>query len=255
MASAHLTISSPAAKAELTEADFAEAYVQLRQREGRLMSDEQLRQLPQVGRRHPHYKEWQVRRCSCERLIHYLRQKQGALDILEIGCGNGWLSAQLAANPQWQVTGSDINTTELEQARRVFGHLSNLRFVAGDELKSNGPDRPVYDIVVFAASMQYFHSMSHAAAMSLVHTSLRGEVHIIDTAIYLPEELDAARQRSLEHYTAMGFPQLADRYYHHSLQELEGMQYRLLHRPGRVWKGLRSFFHPFHHLIVKHFYL
>jgi SAM-dependent methyltransferase len=252
--SPHLTISPPAEKAAVDSGGFADAYCQLRQREGRLADDALLAQLPFVGRGHPHRKEWRVRQCSLERLLQHLAPQAGVLDILEVGCGNGWLSARLAANPNWRVTGTDINAIELQQAQRVFGHLPNLRFVQGD-IRHHLLGGQTFDVIVFAASVQYFASLKDIVGTALAHSSLRGEVHIMDTAFYPATELAAARQRTIDYYTAMGFAQLADWYFHHSLQALEGFQYKLLHRPGLQWKGLHPFRHPFYHVHIKNHYL
>lgn len=246
----NLTILPPAEQASISDDVFAETYYQLRYKEGRLVGDEQLRQLPKTKRWHPHHKEWELRAISAQRLIQHLKQLPGNLDILEVGCGNGWLTAQLSANPLWQVTGSDINTAELLQAQRVFGQLPNLQFVQaplGEGLLAN----KTFDIIVFAASAQYFPSLKETVAQALQHTSIRGEVHIIDTPFYQPEELVAARQRSVQYYTQLSFPQLAQRYYHHCFQELEGFQYKLLYKPGRVWQGLSFVQHPFFHVQIK----
>src|SRR5687767_5432876 len=75
---------------------FEKTYIGLRQKEGRMYSDEELLQLPVVPKEHPHYREWQIRRRSCNRLIHHLEKKRSLLKILEIGCGNGWMAHQLA---------------------------------------------------------------------------------------------------------------------------------------------------------------
>jgi SAM-dependent methyltransferase len=246
-----LTISPCAHQtAALSNQAFTEAYCQLRQKEGRIVTDDLLRQLPQVSRQHPHYKEWKIRQLSTHRLIQELQQQPRTLDILEVGCGNGWLAAQLSANPTWQVTGIDINTMELEQAQRVFGHLPNLQFLQGSLGDGNIAGK-TFDIIVFAASVQYFASLKDIITTALAHSSIRGEVHIIDTPFYAPHELVAARERTVDYYTQMGFAEMANHYFHHSLQELEGFQYKLLHRPGRIWQGLGFVHHPFCHVQIK----
>src|SRR6187549_447683 len=73
-----------------------ELYIALREKEGRLVSDEELLQLPEVSLFHIHLKEWRIRKKSCEHLINYVAKKNRPLKSLEIGCGNGWLSNQLA---------------------------------------------------------------------------------------------------------------------------------------------------------------
>jgi SAM-dependent methyltransferase len=75
---------------------FEQNYLQVRSAEGRLYSDAELAALPCVCEGHPLYDEWKIRKKSCQRLIVYLQQKASGLKILEIGCGNGWLAAQLA---------------------------------------------------------------------------------------------------------------------------------------------------------------
>ena len=67
-------------------------YLASRKKENRIYSDEQVVQLPFIEPTHIHYHEWQVRKRSALRLIHYLEKKNKPLSILEIGCGNGWLS-------------------------------------------------------------------------------------------------------------------------------------------------------------------
>ncbi len=52
--------------------------------------------------------------------------------ILELGCGNGWLSHLLSQSLQRDVCGIDVNRTELTQAARMFGHDQRLSFIAAD---------------------------------------------------------------------------------------------------------------------------
>ncbi|MGZ5220651.1 MAG: class I SAM-dependent methyltransferase, partial [Chitinophagaceae bacterium] len=111
---------------------FEKLYIQLRKKEQRFYTDDEVRSLPWITATHPHYKEWLVRTKSCKQLIKYLDKKSNPLNILEIGCGNGWLSAQLAINISGHVVGMDINKEELVQAARVFSTISNLKFIQGD---------------------------------------------------------------------------------------------------------------------------
>src|SRR6478609_3338202 len=74
-----------------------ELYIALREKEGRLVSDEELLKLPEVNAFHIHLKEWRIRKKSCDQLLNYVAKKNRPLKILEIGCGNGWLSNRLAS--------------------------------------------------------------------------------------------------------------------------------------------------------------
>ena len=109
--------------------DFETLYIRLRRQERRIYSDEELIDLPNIQTTHPHYKEWQLRKHSSEKLFSYLKRKNKSLDILEIGCGNGWLSHRLSIIPGGKVIGTDINFTEIQQAARVFQHIPNLHFI------------------------------------------------------------------------------------------------------------------------------
>src|SRR5215469_6131351 len=97
----------------LREMLFEKQYIQVRSLEGRLYPDDELISLPEIGAAHPHFREWQWRKRSARRLIRYLTSKEKALEILEVGCGNGWLTHLLAEIPGALVTGTDINFTEL----------------------------------------------------------------------------------------------------------------------------------------------
>ena len=209
---------------------FEKLYMELRKKEQRLYTDEEVRKLPQVASTHPYFKEWQLRKRSCDRLIEYLSHKNKSLHILEIGCGNGWLSAQLAKNTSGQVLGMDINNEELTQAARVFKNISNLKFVAGD-IRSAEVEDNKFDIIVFAASLQYFSSLKETVNSAFRCLRAGGEVHVIDTILYNKNNVDAAKQRTRDYYTALGFPEATAYYYHHSIEDLENFSYKILYDP------------------------
>ena len=138
--------------------DFEKLYITLREKEGRVYSDEEVKALPEIRETHPHYNEWQIRKQSSLRLISYLQKKQQALKILEVGCGNGWLSHRLSGIQRSHVIGSDINFTEIQQAAGVFQNISNLHFIYG-HIESEIFEERQFDVIVFAASIQYFTSL------------------------------------------------------------------------------------------------
>ena len=82
----------------ITPVDFESLYIQLREKEGRIYPDEEVAQLPVTSSTHPHYKEWLIRKESSQKLVSWLKKKKKPLDMLEIGCGNGWLSHKLSDN-------------------------------------------------------------------------------------------------------------------------------------------------------------
>lgn len=213
---------------------FGRLYTQLRSKEQRVYTDAEVVKLPKIGAGHPHFKEWLVRQRSCKRLIKHLNKKNKPLDILEIGCGNGWLSAQLAKNTSGQVVGMDINAEELAQASRVFSDTTNLRFIPGD-IRVVQPDHSSFDVIVFAASIQYFSSLAEILQPAFQGLRAGGEIHIIDSIFYKKNDVAAARQRTKHYYTNLGFPEAADYYYHHCIEDLEKFSFEILYDP-RSWK-------------------
>ncbi len=243
MEAAHLT--GPKQEPGRQAGDFGAWYTRLREREAWLSSDEELSRLPLVPAGHPHYREWAMRAQSCARLCRYLASKPQGLRVLEVGCGNGWLSYQLARLPGSRVTGIDINATELTQARRVFVYRSNLEFVLGDIRSGVLADRR-YDAVVFAASMQYFPDLRET--VRFVQRSLLragGELHILDTPFYAPQALGGARQRTRAYFEALGCPEMTAYYFHHSRSLLQELGARVAYDPSSLWQRWRRHRNPF----------
>jgi 2-polyprenyl-3-methyl-5-hydroxy-6-metoxy-1,4-benzoquinol methylase len=218
------------------QGDFEKRYTQLRQKEGRIYTDEEVGQLPEIAKTHPHYKEWQVRKKSCGRLIGYLQKKQSAISneqslrILEVGCGNGWLSHRLSSISGSKVLGSDINFSELQQAGRVFYNIPNLHFIYSNTESDVFEDKQ-FEVIIFAASIQYFASLAETMRKTFRLLKPGGEIHIIDSPFYSTAELGAAKQRSVLYYESIGFPEMANSYFHHSLDGLAVFNHSLLYDP------------------------
>ena len=58
-------------------AQQAEAYNTARDREARLLPDDEVRQLPQVPRSHPYYAEWGMRQASLQKALSFLQRGLG----------------------------------------------------------------------------------------------------------------------------------------------------------------------------------
>ncbi|HEY6505734.1 MAG TPA: class I SAM-dependent methyltransferase [Chitinophagaceae bacterium] len=234
-----------------TANDFETLYIRLRQKEGRVYTNEEVAQLPHVNPVHPHYKEWQLRQESAQRLIDYLKKKKQLLTILEIGCGNGWLSHRLAAIPGSKVIGTDINFTEVQQAAKVFQDKPNLHFIYGHAETGIFEDMQ-FDIILFAASIQYFPSLPTTIGHTLKLLRPGGEIHIIDSPFYPVSELSAARQRSLLYFQAAGFPEMAGCYFHHSLEYLEKFNYSVRYDPDSLFNRFLRNKNPFPWICIQH---
>ena len=243
MRSKHMIARAP----QVVSNDFEDQYLAVRQRERRIYSDEQLRNLPDIDLTHIHAEEWKIRKRSAIRLVDYLQKKHRSLRVLEVGCGNGWLSAKMAGIPGSYVTGLDINQIEITQANRVFD-ADNLEFIY-DLFNEDTFEDEQFDVIVFAASLQYFESAQKTLELALSLLREGGEVHIIDTHFYRPEELPKANERSRGYYNSLGFPQMADNYFHHSISDLAGLKHHILLNPDSMLSQLAKR-GPFHWITV-----
>jgi len=230
---------------------FEEQYIAVRQKENRLYTDEQVRWLPEIELSNQHYKEWQTRKNSCDKLIQHLSHKKKGLNMLEVGCGNGWLCSQLSKIAGSNVAGIDINNTEIEQAKRVFDHVENLEFFHC-EITDESVSAEKFDTIIFASSIQYFPSMSETMQIALQLLGPDGEIHILDSFFYKSSELEMARRRTIEYYRSIEFPDMSKHYFHHSMDELKPFHYKIFHNPDRVLNKLTGNKNPFHWICIYH---
>jgi ubiquinone/menaquinone biosynthesis C-methylase UbiE len=210
---------------------FEKLYSALREKEKRLYTDEQVAQLPDIRSPHVHFSEWAIRKRSTARLVGYLKKMGRPLAILETGCGNGWLSSRLAELAGVTVTGTDINELELNQAKRVFKNRTNIQFQVGD-MYSMAPDAQ-FDIIVFAASIQYFPSISQTLGRAFSLLKSGGEIHILDSPFYHQSELADAELRTRMYYRSIGHDGMIPFYFHHAVESFEIYKYKILFKPNR----------------------
>ena len=220
-------------------AGFERLYIALRKKEQRLCSDEEVLQLPLIPASHPHHKEWKIRAASADKLFRFLQKKRKLLTILEVGCGNGWLSAKLAQLNNADITGTDINETELSQAKRVFSNVRSIHFLNKD-VRDEYFDGMKFDVIIFAAAVQYFPSFEEIINRSLSLLKPAGEVHIIDSFFYADQELGKAKERSASYFEQLGFSGMNEMYFHHSRNALIRFNHRFLYRPETALNRLVS---------------
>jgi SAM-dependent methyltransferase len=232
-----------------TSNEFEQLYVNLRQQENRIYNDEEVAWLPDIAEDHIHKKEWEIRKASCKNLLNYLRDKKKSLNILEVGCGNGWLSYQFSQVPYSHVVGLDVNLLELQQAERVFAAIPNLNFVYGD-IHSSLPIEK-FDVIVFAASIQYFKSFPDIINATLNLLADKGEIHIIDSHFYSEEQIIEARQRTHQYFHSKGFDKMDEFYFHHCLNDLKEFKYSFFYDPNSSLNKLLRKKNPFHWICIK----
>ncbi len=232
-----VTDITPNYSATATDA-FEEMYVAVRDKEGRLYTDKQLARLPDIEAGHRYYKEWKLRKHSATQLIAFLEKRHRALNILEIGCGNGWLSATLAAIPNAKVTGIDPNRIEIDQAKRVF-KKSNLKFIHSAFNADSFEKGVKFDVIVFAASIQYFPVLKNVLNDAFALLNKDGRVHVIDTHFYHTAELEVVGERSLGYFASLGYPQMAQYYFHHLLKDAMHYKHKVMYDPTTLLNRLK----------------
>lgn len=233
---------------------FEEQYLQLREKEGWLYPDEIVRLLPASSKEDPHYQKWKIRAISAEKLARYINEKgkekgKVCLKILEVGCGNGWLSNRMANLDPTMVVGMDINLAELAQAQRVFGQKENLRFSYGDFSKQHELYKD-FDLVIFSASIQYFKNPEEILNKAMNCLKENGEIHINDSFFYRDHQVMSAIKRSKEYFCKMGFDEMQAWYFHHSIGKLRGFKYQLLYDPANLINKIFSS-GPFPWIMIK----
>lgn len=222
---------------------FEASYISLREKENRLYTDDIVKKLPEPPADHPLRKEWLHRKASTEKLIAYLKKRKNSPNILELGCGNGWLSHHLAELDQSIVWGIDRNERELLQAARVFNTYGNLSFLYADVFTAPLPQN-AFDFVILASSMQYFDNVKTLLNTLLSLLAPGGEIHIIDSPIYRSHELHQARQRSMHYFQNMR-SDMHDFYHHHDWESLSEFKVTILYDPHSITSRIRRAIIPY----------
>ncbi|MEN8164488.1 MAG: class I SAM-dependent methyltransferase [Acidobacteriota bacterium] len=213
---------------------FAEAealYLEVRKAEGRVLSPEALRKLPRVAADDPHAREWRCRAATADRLIRHLRRRKPHPHILDLGCGPGWMTALLAGELEATAVGIDCNRSELERGAEAFGTVGGLQLVYGDIFEPVVEENS-FDAVIVASVLQYFPDPQMLLKRLLDLVKPNGEVLIADTPFYRREAIPAAAERTRAYYSELGFPQMAEHYHHHSLEDIARFSPENLYDPN-----------------------
>jgi ubiquinone/menaquinone biosynthesis C-methylase UbiE len=220
--------------------EFSTYYLAVREKENRVLSDVQVRKLPYLD-----LHEWAYRIKPTERFTNYIASKNNELQILTIGCGNGWFSNQIAAvSEKNQVIGLDVNREELEQAARVF-KKKNLTFVYADIFKVSEPFEAKFDIITLNGAIQYFEDFEELMTLLKSFLKPKGEIHIIDSPFYKATEIPTAKERTKAYYTELGVPEMATNYYAHDLNLIKNFDVLYTYKRNIITKILGKKDSPF----------
>ncbi|MEM9820033.1 MAG: class I SAM-dependent methyltransferase [Bacteroidota bacterium] len=218
---------------------FEKAYLEVREKEGRIYPDEWVTQLPQLPPNHPQHQEWKLRQWNTDRLLQYFQQFKPR-KVLDLGCGNGWLTHQLAAQDAVEVLGLDVNKLELQQASRLFAS-EHCHFAYGDIFVDVFPAQ-YFDAIVLDSCVQYFPDFDQLVNRLLALLQPRGRIHILDSPFYKTQGIAAARQRTNQYYQNTSSGAMVHHYFHHTWEDLQPYTYRLQYQPNALRARLRRKF-------------
>jgi len=234
---------------------FEKKYLAIREKEKRIYTDEQVYTLPEIGLTHPHYQEWRLRQRSMKRLLRYVNQKKFKT-ILDIGCGNGWLSNHLAKTNA-DVFALDVNEVELRQGSRVFNGINNLNFIYVDVLSNPFKKEKVFDLIVLASSIQYFADVRRLVRSLQSMLTDNGEIHILDSPIYSNKnESVSAKKRSEEYFNTMEHSWMSHYYFHHTFEQFRFIDFKVVYNPTSFYNRLKNIItktSPFPWIIIGNF--
>jgi ubiquinone/menaquinone biosynthesis C-methylase UbiE len=219
---------------------FSDVYIAVRKKENRILSDDRVKLLPYLKRN-----EWPLRIQSTERFINYIAKKDKAIQILDIGCGNGWFSNKIAGvSKKNSIVGLDVNSVELKQATRVFSR-ENLKFVYGNIFNIKSFFKEQFDIIILNGAVQYFPDFNILLTTLLSFLKYDGEIHIMDSPFYTKENIEDAKTRTVSYYTKLGFPEMASNYFHHTITDIQKFEVLYKYKKNIIDKVLGRKDSPF----------
>jgi len=219
---------------------FENVYLKVREKENRIYSDAELLLLPFASSSNPHKNEWDLRAKSFLRFQEYLKTKKQNLNLLDLGCGNGWFCGQLSQSFNHHFYCADVNLVELKQGRKIF-NSEQIKFVYAD-IFNVGIPQASFDMITVNAAVQYFPDLRRLLDRLIKLINANGEIHIIDSPFYSNNEVINAKNRTMAYYSSIGFPEMADNYYHHIWNELSEFKFEFLHQPDSFSSKIKRLF-------------
>lgn len=220
--------------------NFENLYIELRKKELRVYSDEEVMKLPFASSSNPHKKEWDLRAKSFLRFKKYLGIKKENLNILDLGCGNCWFCGQLSKIFKNNFYCTDVNLTELKQAKRVF-NSNRIKFFYADTFTAEF-QQSNFDLIIINSAVQYFSDLKKLIDRLFSLINDNGEIHIIDSPYYTKSNVEVACKRTENYFKTLGFPEMAEKYFHHTYDDLLNFNYKILYNPKSLKTKLSHLF-------------
>ncbi|MHA1691906.1 MAG: class I SAM-dependent methyltransferase [Candidatus Heimdallarchaeaceae archaeon] len=86
----------------------------------------------------------------------------GVKDVLEIGCGAGILANHLNKEHELNVTGIDLDSEQIEQAKEYQEKKENLQFMVADATKLSFSEEGLYDLAISTHVMHHIGNWEEA---------------------------------------------------------------------------------------------
>lgn len=210
--------------------DFEAPYLKFRKKESYVLSDAEVSELPNTFLYNLHRKEWELREKSIQRLYSYLKKQEMRKTVLDLGCGNGWVSNKIAQIEGIEVWGLDINLFELEQAARVFPQ-ENLKFCYGN-VYENIFEEASFDYVIISDSISYFSNLQQLINRCRSLLKGGGEIHILDSPIYTENQIEEAQRQKEAYFEKLSCMEMMEYYHFHQKSDLAPYDYEYLYSYG-----------------------
>lgn len=195
---------------------WAHAYAALRAREGRGASDADRLALPYVTSG-PLASQWRIRARTFDRFVAAVlepreRAAGRSLAILDLGAGDGWLAARMAARGHRAVAlDARVDAVDGLAASRLFTRQKAFAF---GRVAARFEELPLaegaFDLALFNASLHYATDLARALAEARRAVRSGGAVAILDSPFYGAATSGEAMLREREQTTRIAFPDLAD---------------------------------------------
>ncbi len=220
------------------------AFHELKEKEGHLYSDEELRSLPDLDPQHPWHRDWLKRKNILIRLEKYFLKKlkkiPPPIKILDLGSGNGWMANWMTTRLPSETWAFDINRQELETGSRLFHNNHNLKFFYGNIFKDPLPE-DYFHFILMSGTTQYFYNLTPLFQRLMSLLKKGGEIHIIESPWYSKHAQHQAKKTSQIYYQQLGLPQMVSFYFYHTYRGIILPFHRLYH-PQSFYNKIISFF-------------
>lgn len=117
--------------------------------------------------------------------------------VLEIGCGTGFLSAEVARLlPRGRLLLSDLSESMVGRTRALIGEPAHVRYLALDGERPPFPAGPSFDLICSSLAFQWFENLGDSLATLVALLAPGGHIAFSTLAAGTFAEWEAAHSRS-----------------------------------------------------------